>query len=219
MKIVAIVSGGIDSTVLLHYLSKVSGSEVAALVFDYGQRHRREIGYALNQCDDLEVDRRVVPLPWMTSFRSSSITNTGLQTPHIVEVLGHPQPITYVPFRNLLFLTIACQFAEDLDYNAVAYGAQLHDMYGYWDTTALFVNAFDKILCLNRMHPIKLLTPLIGNKKADNIKLGRTLDIDFVGTYSCYEGRELHCGVCATCAERKKGFQDAGVPDPTTYER
>lgn len=215
---VVIVSGGIDSTVALRQVVRREGAySVRALGFLYGQKQARELNYARAQCDLLRVPYTLVYIPWLERFKSANI-DKSVPVPSIKEVLGHPQPSTYIPSRNLLFLTIACQFAEESGAHVVVYGAQLHDLYGYFDTTQEFVDRLNSVLELNRLHRIVIMAPLAFNSKGDNIRLGHTLGVDFSKTYSCYEGREFHCGVCATCAERMKGFQDAGVLDPTVYE-
>jgi len=214
---VVIVSGGIDSTVALHLVVKRWRWRALALAFDYGQRHRIELRFAEAQSQKVGTSLTVISLPWLRGLPGSALTDHSVRVPSIVEVLGHPQPVTYVPFRNQLLLTIACQFAEAYGFPHVVYGAQLHDLYGYWDTTNEFVKRFNHLLQLNRLHKIEVLAPLAAYSKGDNIRLGVQLGIDFSLTYSCYHGRETHCGICPTCAERKKGFLDAGVPDPTEY--
>ena len=225
-KAVVIVSGGIDSSVALYWAAN-EGFDTRPICFMYGQRHLREIMYAREQVEELrraQTSKRraglleIIEIPWMNSLKSSALTNPEIPVPSIKEVLGHPQPVTYVPFRNLLFLTIALQFAEDVNASSVVYGAQLHDLYGYWDATREFVERLNALVTLNRQHRISVVAPLADNSKAGNILLGKELGVNFALTYSCYVGRPRHCGICPTCAERKKGFIDAGVVDPTSYE-
>jgi len=213
---VVIVSGGIDSTTVL-YRQHSLGEKLLGLSFRYGQRHDFELKFATHHCEFLGVPQIIVELPWMKDLRSSALTNRNIAVPDIREVLGHPQPVTYVPFRNLLFLTIAAQFAEDRGAQRVVYGAQLHDLYGYWDTTVEFVDRARNLFQLNRLHRIEIEAPLAGNTKAENILLAVSLGVDLRMTFSCYMGFARHCGKCATCAERRKGFLDAGVKDPTDY--
>jgi 7-cyano-7-deazaguanine synthase len=214
---IVLVSGGLDSTVALYWAHKEYGGALAALSFDYSQRHARELLFAAYHCVKLHVPHRVIHLPWFSDFRSSALTNPELPVPHIRDVLGHPQPVTYVPFRNLLLLTIGAQYAEEYGAEDVVYGAQLHDLYGYWDAAAEFVRRLNAVFELNRLARIRVVAPLAGNSKGDNVKLGLQLGVDFTHTWSCYKGLEKHCGSCPTCAERRKAFVDAGVPDPTVY--
>jgi 7-cyano-7-deazaguanine synthase len=218
-KAVAIVSGGIDSTVALYWAVRMAKKSVTAIAFDYGQRHRRELNFAQGHCDYLGIALHFINIPWMRSLATTALINREMSIPAIKEVLGHPQPVTYVPFRNLLFLTIAAQFAEDTKADTVVFGAQLHDLYGYWDATAEFVQRVNSVFELDRTARIQIVAPLARNSKGANIKLGTELGVNLRLTYSCYEGKEAHCGACATCAERKKGFIDAGIKDPTLYVR
>lgn len=215
---VVIVSGGIDSVVALHWADVRFSNEVRAIGFYYGQRHKRELFFAQAQCDKLSIQLEVVSLLWLPQFKSSALTNLEMKVPNAEEVRGQSQPLTYVPFRNLLFLTIAAQFAEDLGAEHVVYGAQHGDLYGYWDCTDEFVSKLNDLWRLNRLHTITLNAPLSANSKAMNIRLGTDLGVDFRLTYSCYEGRALACGRCPTCVERKNGFLSANIEDPTVYE-
>jgi len=127
------------------------------------------------------------------------------------------QPPTYVPHRNMLFLSIAAAYAESIGADRVFYGAQVQDEYGYWDCTPAFLERINSLLSLNRRRPVTVEAPLLRNSKADNVKLGLSLGVDFGMTWSCYRGETLACGRCPTCVERLNAFKQAGMPDPLPY--
>jgi 7-cyano-7-deazaguanine synthase len=217
---VIIVSGGLDSVTLLHKLVKEDGykpEDVLAITFYYGQRHEKEIFYAIWQCDKLGVEHKTIDLSDFMKDFQSALTGHG-NIPHIKEMLGDPQPVSYVPFRNQLFLTITCGIAESVGATTVYYGAQLHDLYGYWDCTEEFITQFNNLITLNRKNIIKLKAPFIYFTKAQTAQKALDLKIDLSHTWSCYNGREKACGTCPTCAERRKAFREIGREDPIQYE-
>jgi 7-cyano-7-deazaguanine synthase len=224
-KVVVLVSGGLDSVTLLHHVVKGLGKKAFALNMFYGQRHENEIECAQDHCDDLDVLCDELDVTNLFRDMPSALIDTTIPVPHIKDVLGHPQPPTYVPNRNMIFLSIAVAYAEAHGCTAVYYGAQLHDQYGYWDTTSEFVERMNAVTELNRLHRIPIVAPFANNSKADNIRLGLHLGVDFAKTWSCYnpqpgneDGPEyLACGVCPTCSERRKGFQIVGIEDPIAY--
>ncbi len=218
MSHLVVTSGGMDSTTLLHHVSR-DYPDVKALTFQYGQTHSKEIGFARQNCADLgipltEIDLRDI----FKHISTSALTNPSITIPTIKEVQGHPQPVTYVPARNLLFLSIAASVAESLGCDKIWYGIQRHDLYAYWDTSAEFVKNVQSVIDLNRLHHITIETPFVDMSKAEILKLGRHLDVDYSKTWSCYAGRDLACGVCPTCAERLKAFKQVGLVDPLQYE-
>jgi 7-cyano-7-deazaguanine synthase len=132
-------------------------------------------------------------------------------------VQGDPQPPTYVPSRNLIFLSVAAAYAEAQGVADVFYGAQRHDLYGYWDTTPQFVERLNALLALNRKTTINVQTPFVHFSKADILRLGVELGVEYAQTWSCYEGDTLACGVCPTCTERLQAFEEIGQRDPVPY--
>jgi 7-cyano-7-deazaguanine synthase len=216
---VAIVSGGLDSVTLLHYLVKNAGLCPAVLTFKYGQKHTKEIGYAKYHAALLSRDEhRIVDLSSMSPlFSASALVSEDIAIPEIAKVLGDPQPITYVPNRNMIFLALAAAFAETHGVSLVYYGAQSHDMYGYWDTTSEFIEQLNGVLHLNRKTPIQIHAPFVNCSKADILRAGLEMGVDYGETWSCYEGNDIACGKCPTCAERLKAFEEVGVPDPLPY--
>lgn len=217
---IAIVSGGMDSVTMLHYLVKQLNRKPAVLTFTYGQKHIKEIESAKYQCELLKCEmHEVVDTSFLVpAFASSALVSDAISIPDIVSVQGNPQPATYVPNRNMIFLSIAAAFAETLKAKEIAYGAQAHDMYGYWDTTPEFLEKINSVFSLNRKERIQIIAPLVNFSKSDVLKLGLELGVDFANTWSCYQGGDLACGVCPTCAERLAAFQSLGIRDPIEYK-
>lgn len=219
-KCVMSLSGGLDSTTLLHYAVKSLDYEVTvALFFDYGQRHIREFTCAQQQASAMAKEFRMIRLPELESIASdmSALVNPSLKLPTIEEAMGDPQPLSYVPNRNMIFLAYSVAVAESVHASVVLYGAQKHDTYGYWDTTPQFVDRLSQVYRLNRKYPISLEAPFINHSKYDELLLGLSLGVDYSKTWSCYRGLDVCCGRCATCAERLHAFQLVGVPDPLPY--
>jgi 7-cyano-7-deazaguanine synthase len=150
-------------------------------------------------------------------FTSSALISDHLQIPNMADVVGDPQPLTYVPNRNMIFLALAAAYAETQGVTNVYYGAQNHDMYGYWDTTPDFLQRLNDVFALNRKTPIEVKAPFVNYSKTDILHLGLELGVDYSQTWSCYEGKEAACGQCPTCAERLQAFANAGIPDPLPY--
>lgn len=216
---VAIVSGGMDSVTMLHYLVKRQHQHPLVLTFTYGQKHSKELVYAQYHAELLNCPAHcLVDLSFLrAAFASSSLVSADLNVPDIATVQGDPQPSTYVPNRNMIFLSIAAAWAETVGASEIYYGAQRHDLYGYWDTTPDFLTQINAILHLNRKHHIQVRAPLVSYAKADVLRLGLELDIDYSQTWSCYRGNQVACGVCPTCAERLAAFAQVGVSDPLPY--
>jgi 7-cyano-7-deazaguanine synthase len=217
-----VISGGLDSTTLLHYVVKrlrLLDAPVFALTFDYGQTLEREIECAKYQCEMLNVPHSVIDLrPLAQQLFSSSALLGGVGIPNVEQVMGDPQPVTYVPNRNTIFTEIATAFAENHNCNTVYLGVQRHDLYGYWDTTPQWVKAINGLHGLNRKNPIALSAPFVNYTKAAELELGMKLGIDYSATWSCYKGGDRACGVCATCAERIAAFKAMELVDPVAYE-
>ncbi len=218
---VAIVSGGMDSVTLLHHLVKKEGRHPAVIAFIYGQKHQKEVALAQwhaeqLQCPDfLALDiRHLSPL-----FAASALVNSSTPIPDINDVEGDPQPITYVPNRNMIFLALAAAYAETHGVSDLFYGAQAHDLYGYWDTTPDFLAALNQVYALNRKQPVHIKAPFVHYTKTDVLRAGLELGVDYSQTWSCYEGGEAACGHCPTCAERLAAFTAVGIPDPIPYQQ
>jgi 7-cyano-7-deazaguanine synthase len=217
---VVLVSGGLDSATVLA-IARERGCECYALSFDYGQRHRIELDAAQQVAESLgAAAHRLVRLDigWMGG---SALTDTRLDVPHQP---SEGIPITYVPARNSIFLSIALGWAEVLNARDIFIGVNVVDYAGYPDCRPEFIQAFQRLANLGTRAGIegdgfRVHAPLINLSKAEIIAMGVRLGVDYTLTLSCYEpdaaGRA--CGTCDSCRLRAQGFADAGIPDPTPY--
>lgn len=215
---IVIVSGGLDSVTLLHYVCKQEQQPVLALTFDYGQKQRKEIAFAKHHAHLLHCPHEIIDLaPLAAAFQHSALVTSDVMIPDVTTTMGDPQPPTYVPNRNMIFLSVAAAYAESLEVQDVYYGAQRHDAFGYWDTTPQFLDRLNLVFSLNRKAPIQIKAPFLKNSKADTLTLGLTLGVDYGQTWSCYEGDDRACGRCMPCAERLQAFEQVGRTDPLPY--
>lgn len=194
MQDVIIVSGGMDSVTLLHYLVKMKDVKPYVLIFDYGQKHVREVGRAVYQATSLHLDFEVMKFP--------IVFGTGS---------GH-----YVPNRNMIFLSLAVAVAENIGADKVYCGAQAHSNQ-IWDTTSEFMKRMNHVLELNDRVRVQLVAPFEFMSKLNILNLGVQMGVDYAMTWSCYAGRELACGVCPVCVDRLEAFRELGIPDPLPY--
>ena len=216
-----LLSGGLDSTVLLHYVVKhLQRQRVHALSFNYAQRHVREIEMAAWQARQLDAveAHHIIDLSVLDDVvaGASALVRGGGDVPEMssISAAAADQPPTYVPNRNMILLSLAAAYAESHACNEVYYGAQSQDEYGYWDCTPAFVQRVNGVLSLNRRQAVKILAPFVNKSKAEEIQLGNKLGVDFAHTWSCYRGGEEPCGNCPTCVERRNAFREAGLADP-----
>lgn len=225
---ISILSGGLDSTILTYKLVAEFGKDrVIALSFNYGQKHSVELEKAKQTCHKLGIRHKVIDISFIGEIIapvSALASGSSIQTPKISEVLGDPQPPTYVPFRNMLMSSMAFTFAESNNADEVYAGFQAVDLYGYWDTSEFFVENMNSVTKLNRQNQIQLVAPFIDWTKKDEIILGKELSVPFEDCWSCYNPQDvegvLHsCGECATCAERIQNFAKAGIPDLVPYAK
>lgn len=215
---VVIVSGGLDSVTLLYYIYQNVNRAIAALTFSYGQKHSKEIEYAQYHARLLKIDHQIIDLSSLTpAFNRSALVAHHVLVPDVVSTMGDPQPPTYVPNRNMIFLAIAAAYAERIEADGVYYGVQRHDAFGYWDTSPQFLEQLNAIFALNRKFPIQIKAPFMTNTKTDTLKLGLVLGVDYSKTWSCYEGGKVACGICLPCAERLRAFEQLGQNDPLSY--
>lgn len=219
-KAVILVSGGLDSATCLA-IAKNSGYSCYALSFDYGQRASSELEAASRLAGDADVvEHKTVKLD-MGQIGGSALTDAAISIP---EEESTGIPITYVPARNTVFLSYALAWAEVVAADAIYIGVNSLDYSGYPDCRPAYIKAFQKVINLaTKMgvegKSINLATPLIDLTKAEIIKAGVRLGVDYGLTVSCYQATEdgLACGRCDSCRFRKQGFQDAGLHDPTRY--
>ena len=199
---VVLLSGGLDSSVLLHYVARTLGrAPIHAVSFNYGQRHAKEIECAQWQADAADAAAfRVIDVTFLGEIvkGTSALVAGGKVVPDLsdLEASQLDQPPTYVPNRNMILLSVAAAYAETQGIRDIFYGAQL---------------------ALNRREPITVHAPFIHKKKVESVRLGVELGVYFGYTWSCYRGGERACGTCPTCVERLKAFEEAGVADPLPY--
>lgn len=217
MKSVVLLSGGLDSCVLLTCLLK-QGQDVVALSVDYGQRHgARELAASAAIAEALGVERVVVDLSVLGEMGGSALTDTSTAVP-----LGHYEDetmrATVVPNRNMVLLSLAGALAVARGAGEVAYAAHRGDRAVYPDCRTEFVEAMRQALALAAYEPIALSAPFVHLTKGEVAALGSELGAPMALSWSCYQGGELHCGRCGTCVERREAFAIAEVADPTEYE-
>ena len=221
---VVLLSGGMDSSVLLAHIIKLLGrSEVHCLSFNYGQRHIKELACAKWQITQYPevVSWEILPIDFMGEFLGKASALVGGRTMPALSELSEEelqQPASYVPHRNMMLLSIACSYAEANGITSVYYGAQLQDHYGYWDCTDIFLERFNAVLGLNHRNAVVVRAPFVKHYKYQLIRLGLQLGVDFSHTWSCYRGLDRACGVCPTCVERLEAFKKVCVKDPILYE-
>lgn len=221
MKAICLLSGGLDSTVTLAYAIH-QGYEVTALTINYGQRHKRELDAARAVAAHYKVPHIVMEFP-LTGFRSA-LTDVNIPVPdRRSEEIGYDIPDTYVPARNIVFLSLAAGMAESVDASAVFIGANAIDYSGYPDCRPEFFQAFENMLEVGTKrgvlgHPVSIEHPILKKTKAEIVKMGMKLEAPLHLTWSCYRGGEKACGHCDSCVLRLKGFKEAGTKDPVAYE-
>lgn len=207
-KAVILFSGGLDSSVTLYY-AKSKGYKCYCLIFNYGQRHKKEIKSAVKIAKLLKCEYKVVKikLPWS----KSALTDKKMSVPVNRKNIPEDIPTTYVPARNTIFLSFAASYAESIEADAIFIGANVLDYSGYPDCRPDFYKAYKKVMDLGTKcgvtgKKIKLITPLINKTKAEIISLGVKLKVPLDLTWSCYKGGKKPCGVCDSCLLRAKGF-------------
>ena len=218
---VVLVSGGLDSATVLA-MAVARGWRCHALSVDYGQRHRAELAAAAQVSRSLgAVEHRVVSVN-LDAFGGSALTDSSIEVPRL-PVSGIP--ITYVPARNTVFLALALAHAEVVEADAIFTGANAVDYSGYPDCRPEFMAAFQRLANLATRRavegaPIAIESPIISMTKAEIVRQGHELGVDYALTVSCYNadsgGRA--CGQCDACRFRREGFERAGIADPTRYQ-
>jgi 7-cyano-7-deazaguanine synthase len=216
---VAIVSGGMDS-VTLAYLLHSEGYELHLLSVDYGQRHRKEISYAKRCAERLGAAFDVADISGVGRLLSGSALTGDVEVPH-----GHyaaeNMAVTVVPNRNAIMLAVAYGVAVARGAKLVACAVHAGDHYVYPDCRPGFIEAFE---AMQREavegfgdSELRLYAPFVHKTKSQIVEVGAALGVPYEETWSCYEGGEVHCGLCGTCNERKEAFELASIPDPTEY--
>ena len=223
LAVVVLLSGGVDSSVLLHHVAcNLHYDVLHALSFDYGQRHARELDCARAQA--VSAGARVHEIIDASFFGAlvrpgSTLIAGGAEVPDLdtLDEEAREQPPTYVPNRNMMLLAMAAAYAEAQGICDICYGAQAQDEYGYWDCTRDFLERINDVLALNRKHRVTIHAPFVDKSKAAIVRLGGKLGVDFGRTWSCYRGGDVACGTCPTCVERRNAFEAAQIEDPLPY--
>ncbi|MCY9664162.1 7-cyano-7-deazaguanine synthase QueC [Paenibacillus alginolyticus] len=225
---VIILSGGLDSTTCMG-IAKEEGYELYPISFDYGQRHKIEIENAKQVAEHYGVSARhkIIKLDFLRDFGGSALTDDNIDVPNVVDGLTEGSeeseiPVTYVPGRNLLFLSIATSYAEVTGSEAIYIGVNALDYSGYPDCRPEFIHKVEEVIALATKvgvegKGITIETPLIDWTKARIVQEGLKIGVPYELTTSCYNGKAEACGVCDSCRLRLKGFEEAGSKDPIPY--
>jgi 7-cyano-7-deazaguanine synthase len=216
---IVLLSGGMDSATLLYFIKKRKRIRtIHALSFAYGQKHSRELDMARWQARHVGVkEHRIVDISFFGEVIAggSALTDKAIRVPDLTNLSGKQrrQPPTYVPNRNMVFLSLAAAYAEARGIRDIFYGAQAQDEYGYWDCTVDFVKRINHVLRLNRGLAVTVHAPFALTKKADVLRIGLALGVNYSHTWSCYRGGKRPCRICPTCVERAAAFRAVKVRD------
>ena len=221
-KAVVLLSGGLDSATALA-IARDNGFECHALSFDYGQRHDAELAAARAVAESLGVVEHKIIRIGLEDFGGSALTDHSIDVP---EEQGEGIPVTYVPARNTVFLSLALGWAEVTEAYDIFIGVNAVDYSGYPDCRPEFIEAFENVANLATRAAVlgrrfRIHAPLIHMTKAEIVQAGTRLGVDYSLTVSCYQADSAGraCGRCDSCRFRRQGFADAGIPDPTPYQR
>lgn len=216
MKVAVLLSGGVDSTTALHWAHR-HHQIVCAISFDYGSNHAtRELACARWQAENLRIPYHQIDLRSISAHLQSALLN-GADAIPTADYAAENMKQTVVPFRNGIFLAIAAGIAESKGAEGIIIAAHGGDHDIYPDCREEFMAAMSAAISHGTYANLQILRPFIANTKAEITAIGAALGVDFSHTYSCYCGREQHCGQCATCRERREAFTTAAIPDPTVY--
>ncbi len=245
--VISVLSGGLDSSILTYLLCERYGREkVRCLSFFYEQKQAFELEMAKKTTTYLGVQHKLLDISALAQLSrevSANISGTSLKMPRIQDVLGEPQPVTYVPFRNMILASFAFSYAEAQKASFVYMGLQAHDIYNYWDTSPSFVASLNELARQNRKYNLCLKTPFAEFSKTDELELALQLEqkkaadsmayqknpwnfVRLGDSLTCYEPqveqdktKVLACGYCPSCSERIMAFSKLGYRDPVSYKR
>jgi len=215
-KAVIILSGGMDSTTMLYDVID-KGYEPFAISFDYGQKHKKELEYAMATCKVLGVHHKIVDLSVLNQVAPSALTRKDIEVPE-----GHYEDDnmkqTVVPNRNMVLISLATSYTIGIKAKALFYGAHAGDHAIYPDCRKEFAEALRDVISICDWHKVELQFPYIDIDKGDIALRGKELNVNYALTWTCYKGKEKACGKCGSCQERLEAFQKAGLTDPIEYE-
>lgn len=220
---VVLLSGGLDSSTAA-VCAKRDGFDVVALTVVYGQRHERELDSALDVADAIGVLEHLVLKVPLDAIGASALTDRNIKVPRgrRTSQMAKGIPVTYVPARNTVLLSLAASLAEARGASAIYIGANAIDYSGYPDCRPEYLRAFERALARGTKagvegRPIRIRAPLLRKTKADIVRLAFRLKVPIELTWSCYLGESVACGTCDSCLLRLKGFREAGKTDPVPY--
>jgi len=220
-KAVCLFSGGLDSTTTLYYALQ-KNYDVTALTLIYGQVHSREIESSRRIAERLRISQHIVPfgLPWGGSSLLSKASDIPIDRDEKTMSTGIPS--TYVPARNIIFLSLAASLAETLEADTLFLGVNAVDYSGYPDCRPEFLESFSQMLGKGTRDgaggkTFHIEAPLLRMTKKEIVQLGASLQVPFELTWSCYKGGDAPCGHCDSCILRRKGFEEAAIADPLSY--
>ncbi len=209
-KAVVLFSSGLDSTTVLYYaLSK--GYDCHCLIFDYGQRHNKEVNNAVNFAKNLKLNYHVIKIS--LGWDKSSLVDKSQKIPEHKTIKKGFVPSTYVPGRNTIFLSYAVSYAETIKAEKIFLGINAVDFSSYPDCTPKYLKAMRQVMKALG-NGIEIEAPIEKFSKGEIIKLGMKLKVPYERTWSCYNGKDKPCGKCDSCKLRAKGFKEAGINDP-----
>lgn len=217
-KVVQIISGGMDSVTLLHFLTKHLKCEVTTLSFNYGQKHVRELQMAKANAAACGVNHQIIDLPFISELFKSDLLSSGGAIPE-----GHYEAEnmkqTVVPNRNMIMASIAVGYGQSLGFQYLSLGVHAGDHAIYPDCRAEFIEAFKGAVELSDWNPFSIRAPFQRMTKVEILEMGLSLSpaVDYSTTWTCYKGEESACGVCGSCQERLAAFAACGMEDPLPY--
>jgi len=221
LKAISILSGGLDSTIAT--IKFTEEYDIHAITFDYGQKSAKmEIETAKTISSSYGFKHHIVKLPWLGKLGGSALTTEDrIPRPSMEDldtaIARETARKVWVPARNLVFTSIGAAYADALDARTIIVGWDKEEAVTFPDNSQKFLEAFNKVLKMGTLVDVKVKAPFIDYTKKEIIMEGYGLGVPFEATYSCYEGGELHCGVCESCMRRKRAFKLAGIEDPTLY--
>ncbi len=222
-KAISVLSGGLDCTVATSVFAK--DYEIHAITFNYGQKSfKRELEAAEKICNKMNWSHEVIDLPWLSKISTSSL-NTTEDIPEVsfddlddLEKSSETASSVWVPARNMVFTSIATSYAEALGAEIIIVGWDAEEAATFPDNSKEFLNTFNELIDVGSPDKIKIEAPAIDLNKEEIVKLGVEVDAPMQLSYSCYKGRDKHCGVCESCMRRKRAFKNTGVKDLSEYE-
>lgn len=212
---VILLSGGLDSAVTLYY-AKNRGNKLTAIIFDYNQRHRKEVDFAVRiaRLNNLKYYVIKIQLDWA----KSSLTDKKIKVPLSRNLKSPEIPFTYVSGRNIIFLSYAASLAESIGAKSIFIGAHIEDYSGYPDCRPQFLKSFEDTLNEGlKCKDMKIAAPLLNKDKKEIIQLGLRLNVPFQYTWSCYQGGKAPCLKCDSCRFRIRAFRELGLTDPLLH--